>query len=46
MFGPFLFGMFVDAHAYGALFMVIALFYACGVPFVIPIGQRQSTKTA
>jgi MFS family permease len=44
--GPLLFGILADAQAYQALFLTIALLYACGIPFVIPIGQRQVTKTA
>jgi MFS transporter, FSR family, fosmidomycin resistance protein len=48
MAGPLLFGAFVDAQVYHMLFITVALFFACGVPFVIPIGKHQHpvAKTA
>ncbi len=43
---PLLFGALVDAQAYHALFIAVAVLYAVGIPFVIPIGQRQVAKHA
>ncbi|MFY9288236.1 MAG: MFS transporter [Alphaproteobacteria bacterium] len=43
---PLFFGLLIDAHAYHMLFAVVALLYAAGIPFVIPIGRRQLAKRA
>jgi len=43
-FAPLLFGALVDARAFAWMFVTVALLYIAGVPFVIPIGQRQVAK--
>jgi dipeptide/tripeptide permease len=44
MLAPLGFGLLVDTQAWQALFVAVALLYLTGVPFVIPIGQRQVAK--
>ena len=41
MLAPLLFGALVDAGLFRALFGAVAILYAFGIPFVIPIGKRQ-----